>query len=63
MELLDGYLYLHLDLGSGAIRVRASNRRLDDGGWHKVELVRSKKTGTVSVDDDLNGFKTPGTLT
>ena len=36
LELLGGYLYLHLDLGSGAVRIRGSNARLDNSDWHKV---------------------------
>ena len=36
LELLEGHLYLHLDLGSGAVKVRAA-RRLNDGAWHKVQ--------------------------
>ena len=47
IELLEGYLYLHLDLGSGALRSRTSNARLDDGRWHKVDLVRERRTGTI----------------
>ena len=60
MEMISGYLYLHLDLGSGAIKLRASNRRLDDGAWHRVEILRSQRSGTINVDDELNGFDTPG---
>ena len=61
MEILDGYLYLHLDLGSGAIKLRASNRKLDEGRWHKVELIRNQRSGTVAVDEDpRTAFETPG---
>lgn len=50
MELLDGYLYMHLDLGSGSLKLRASNRRLDDGTWHKVDVVRNRKRGNLQVN-------------
>ena len=60
MELLDGYLYMHLDLGKGSLKVRASNRRLDDGAWHKVEVVRNRGRGSLEVDTDSVSFETPG---
>lgn len=60
MEMLGGYLYLHMDLGSGAVRVRASNVRLDDGSWHSVEVLRNQKVGTVTVDGVITDFRTPG---
>jgi neurexin len=60
MELLDGYLYMHLDLGSGSLKLRASNRRLDDGAWHKVDLVRNKGRGSLQVDSEKVDFETPG---
>ncbi len=60
VELVDGYLHLHLDLGSGGMRMRASNLRLDDSAWHRVEVVRNKQAGTVAVDDAVTEFETPG---
>ena len=50
MELLDGYIYLHLNLGSGSLKLRGSNRKLDDGAWHKVDVTRNRKAGTLQVD-------------
>ena len=40
MELLDGHLHVHLDLGSGAAKIRASRFTLDDGSWHQVRRGR-----------------------
>ena len=60
LELFEGFLYLHLDLGSGALRLRASNGRLDDGNWHKVEIIRNRRTGTLRLDDETHEFETPG---
>ena len=51
IELLDGYIYMHLDLGSGSLKLRASNHRLDDGTWHKVDVVRNRKRGNLQVSD------------
>jgi hypothetical protein len=53
---------LHLDLGSGALRLRASNGRLDDGNWHKIDIVRNRRTGTLRLDDESHDFETPGKL-
>ena len=60
MELLDGYLYMHLNLGSGSLKLRGSNRRLDDGAWHKVDLTRNRKAGSLQVDAERTKFTTPG---
>ena len=51
IELLDGYIYMHLDLGSGSLKLRASNHRLDDGTWHKVDVVRNRKRGNLQVSE------------
>lgn len=60
-ELLDGHVFLILNLGSGAARVKASgNRRLDDGQWHSVSLRRTGRNGRVSVDESAADFSTPG---
>ena len=60
MELMDGFLYLHMDLGSGAVKMMASNQRLAEGETHSVEVLRNGKAGTVSIDDQLTTFTTPG---
>ncbi|XP_047114681.1 neurexin-1-like [Schistocerca piceifrons] len=59
-ELLSGHLYLHLDLGSGAARVKATTRRVDDGAWHEATLKRSGLEGRVTVDGTASDFTTPG---
>ena len=48
LELLEGYLYLHMNLGSGGIKFRASNRRLSDSSWHRVEILRNQRHGKDS---------------
>ena len=58
--MLEGYLYLHLDLGSGAAKLRSSNQKLDDGAWHRVEILRNQKVGTINVDEEIATFQTPG---
>ncbi|XP_072016599.1 neurexin-1-like [Amphiura filiformis] len=48
-ELLDGYLWLVLDLGSGAIRHKRNTFPLNDGEWHTVILSRERNTGHLQV--------------
>ena len=45
LEILDGYLYLLLDLGSGATKVKVSQGRVSDGLQHLVLLEHNGKTG------------------
>ena len=60
MEMLSGFLYLHLDLGDGPIKIRSSNKVLNDGNWHSVTIVRDGGSGSVKVDRNTIDFKTPG---
>ncbi|KAG8179390.1 hypothetical protein JTE90_003646 [Oedothorax gibbosus] len=59
-EMLDGHVFLLLNLGSGAVKVKATTRRVDDGQWHSVALKRSGKSGRVTVDESAVDFITPG---
>lgn len=45
MELLDGYLYLLLDMGSGGIKLRASSKKVNDGEWCHVDFQRDGRKG------------------
>ncbi|KAI5747362.1 hypothetical protein M8J77_013886 [Diaphorina citri] len=60
VELVSGHLVLHLNLGSGAIRVKASRSRLDDKQWHEMTLYRDGKEGTITVDGVTTEFVCPG---
>ncbi|XP_066961792.1 neurexin 1 isoform X2 [Macrobrachium rosenbergii] len=60
LELLEGHIYLHLNLGSGSRKVKATNRRVDDGWWHEVTLNRDSQAGRITVDEGANDFTTPG---
>ena len=60
MELQEGHLYVHLELGSGAVKVKASRYELNDGSWHKVALTLRKQQGRISIDGDTEAFETPG---
>ena len=61
VELLAGHIYVHVDLGSGSARVRATDRRVDDGLWHSITVIRKGRKGRVTVDDHSSDFVTPGT--
>ena len=50
MELLDGYLYLLLDMGSGGIKLRASSRKVNDGEWCHVDFQRDGRKGQRPLD-------------
>lgn len=49
MELLDGFLYLVMDMGSGSIKTKASNNQLSDGEWYHVDLHRNGRNGEMIV--------------
>ncbi|XP_065280830.2 neurexin 1 isoform X2 [Dermacentor albipictus] len=59
LELLEGRLHFVLDLGSGPVKVR-SERRLDDGHWHQVQVARTDRAGTLTVDETASDFVAPG---
>lgn len=50
-------------MGSGAIKARASRRRVDDGTWNELNLRRVGREGKVGINGQYNEFKTPGEST
>ena len=60
MELLEGHLHVHLDLGTGPVNVRASRLPLNDGQWHHVELNLKRSMGRIAIDGADQSFETPG---
>uniref|UniRef100_T1J5X7 Uncharacterized protein n=1 Tax=Strigamia maritima TaxID=126957 RepID=T1J5X7_STRMM len=52
-EMMDGHIYLLLNLGSGAVKVKASNRRVDDGHWHAITLRRSGESNQLDLEGAL----------
>ena len=55
-----GHLYLHLDLGTGHVKMRVSHARIDDGKWHNFHTERTKQFGKVTLDGQGNDFIIPG---
>ena len=60
MEMFSGHLYLHLDLGTGHVKIRVSQMRIDDGKWHNFHTERTKQYGKVTLDSQGNDFSLPG---
>ncbi|XP_069036510.1 neurexin-2-like isoform X13 [Lepisosteus oculatus] len=56
IELLDGFLYLLMDMGSGSIKLRASNKKVNDGEWCHVDFQREGRKGSISVDTRSTPF-------
>ncbi|XP_035999027.1 neurexin 2a isoform X6 [Fundulus heteroclitus] len=56
IELLEGFLYLVMDMGSGSIKIKASTKRLDDGEWWHVDFQRKGRNGFISVNSQSIPF-------
>ena len=59
--MMDGQVYLHLNLGSGSRKVKLTIRRVDDGRWHEITYSRDGRAGVLSVDELLLDFAMQGT--
>ncbi|GAA6097991.1 neurexin-1a isoform X1 [Tachysurus ichikawai] len=44
IEMLDGHLYLLLDMGSGTTKTRAVNKKVNDGEWYHVDFQRDGRS-------------------
>ena len=64
LELYDGHLFLHLDMGTGHIKIRVSGNGagVSDGKWHAFHMERTKQFGKVTLDGKGNNFAIPGIL-
>ncbi|XP_029705307.1 neurexin-3b isoform X9 [Takifugu rubripes] len=60
VELLDGGLYLLLDMGSGTIKVKATQTKVNDGTWHHVDIQRDGRSGIISVNSRRTPFTASG---
>ncbi|XP_023684593.1 neurexin-3a isoform X9 [Paramormyrops kingsleyae] len=60
VELLDGSLYLLLDMGSGTIKVKATDKKVNDGNWYHVDIQRDGRSGTISVNSRRTPFTASG---
>ncbi|KAM9355508.1 neurexin 3b [Pholidichthys leucotaenia] len=60
VELLDGGLFLLLDMGSGTIKVKATQAKVNDGSWHHVDIQRDGRSGIISVNSRRTPFTASG---
>ncbi|XP_023310853.1 neurexin-1-like [Anoplophora glabripennis] len=58
VEIYNGHIYIHLDLGSGPSKQRGSRRRIDDGNWHEVTFRRTSRDSRITVDGFHTDFRT-----
>ncbi|XP_077089494.1 neurexin-2-beta isoform X11 [Siphateles boraxobius] len=58
MELLDGFLYLLMDMGSGSIKMKVGNKKVNDGEWCHVDFQREGRKGSISVNGRSMPFST-----
>lgn len=49
IEMLDGHLYLLLDMGSGTTKTKAIDRKVNDGEWYHVDFQRDGRSGTLTT--------------
>ncbi|XP_016322807.1 neurexin-1a isoform X7 [Sinocyclocheilus anshuiensis] len=60
IEMLDGHLYLLLDMGSGTTKTRAVNKKVNDGEWYHVDFQRDGRSGTISINSIRTPYNAPG---
>ncbi|XP_042566920.1 neurexin 2a isoform X21 [Cyprinus carpio] len=58
MELLEGFLYLLMDMGSGSIKMKVGNKKVNDGEWCHVDFQREGRKGSISVNGRSMPFST-----
>uniref|UniRef100_A0A671YY32 Neurexin-1a-like n=1 Tax=Sparus aurata TaxID=8175 RepID=A0A671YY32_SPAAU len=59
-NMLDGHLYLLLDMGSGTTKTKAIDRKVNDGEWYHVDFQRDGRSGTISVNSVRTAYTAPG---
>ncbi|XP_055358279.1 neurexin-1a-like isoform X6 [Betta splendens] len=60
IEMLDGHLYLLLDMGSGTTKTKAVNKKVNDGDWYHVDFQRDGRSGTISINTFRTAYTAPG---
>ncbi|XP_043551869.1 neurexin 1a isoform X27 [Chiloscyllium punctatum] len=60
IEMLDGHLYLLLDMGSGAIKTKATQRKVNDGEWYHVDFQRDGRSGTITINSKRSPYMAHG---
>lgn len=52
IEMLDGHLYLLLDMGSGTIKIRSLQKKVNDGEWYHVDFQRDGRSGKFGEENN-----------
>uniref|UniRef100_A0A671T6L7 Neurexin-1a-like n=1 Tax=Sinocyclocheilus anshuiensis TaxID=1608454 RepID=A0A671T6L7_9TELE len=60
IEMLDGLLYLLLDMGSGTTKTLLVNKKVNDGEWYHVDFQRDGRSGTTCINTIRTPYKAPG---
>ncbi|KAK7919142.1 hypothetical protein WMY93_010426 [Mugilogobius chulae] len=56
IEMLDGHLYLLLDMGSGTTKTKAIDRKVNDGEWYHVDFQRDGRSDATILSYDGSKF-------
>lgn len=64
VEMVDGRLYVYLDLGAGGTRAEVSSEKakVNDGQWHEFSIWRNDRDIHCTVDDYSSDFTTNGKI-
>lgn len=57
VELLDGALFLLLDMGSGTIKVKATQAKVNDDAWYHVDIQRDGRSGMITMFSSFRFLK------
>uniref|UniRef100_A0A4W3HPC4 Neurexin 1 n=1 Tax=Callorhinchus milii TaxID=7868 RepID=A0A4W3HPC4_CALMI len=60
IEMVDGHLYLLLDMGSGAIKTKATQRKVNDGDWYHVDFQRDGRSGIIAINSKRSPYMAHG---
>ncbi|XP_054830970.1 laminin subunit alpha-2 [Eublepharis macularius] len=58
VQIQNGFPYFKYDLGSGNTSTMIPSK-INDGQWHKINIIRSKQEGILVVDDTRNSTVSP----
>ncbi|XP_060095142.1 laminin subunit alpha-2 isoform X2 [Heteronotia binoei] len=58
VQIQNGFPYFKYDLGSGNTSTVIPSK-INDGQWHKINIIRSKQEGVLVVDDARNSTTSP----
>ncbi|XP_030836442.1 protocadherin Fat 1 isoform X2 [Strongylocentrotus purpuratus] len=61
LEIENGYLTYRLNCGSGEAKIRITQKKVNDFGWHKISINREKNHAVLTLDEQYTAEGTaPG---